>query len=189
MRVIAGELRGRTLRAVRGLKVRPSADRVKESLFNILAPRIADIRFLDLFAGTGSIGIEALSRGVAEVVFVEQDRDALRCLKRNLEVCRLELGFEVIPQPVSRALREMDAEGRVFNMVFLDPPYQADLYASTLDLLGAGDLVAADGWVIAEHDRRLELANEYGKLCRFRTRLIGDTALSFYRGGAEEEDG
>jgi 16S rRNA (guanine966-N2)-methyltransferase len=181
MRVIAGKLRGRTLLAVRGLKVRPSSDRVKESLFNILAPRIVDVRFLDLFAGTGSIGIEALSRGVTEVVFVEQDRDAIRCLQRNLEICRLEQGFEVIRQPVTRALREMDAEGRVYDLVFLDPPYQADLYSSAMELLGAGNLVAADGWVIAEHDRRLELADQYGKLRGFRTQFIGDTALSFYR--------
>jgi 16S rRNA G966 N2-methylase RsmD len=83
----------------------------------------------------------------------------------------------------------MDAQGRVFNMVFLDPPYQAALYSSTLDLLGAGNLVAADGWAIAEHDRRLELANGYGRLRRFRIQRIGDTALSFYSGEAEEDDG
>lgn len=188
MRVIAGRFRGRTLHAVRGLKVRPSADRVKESLFNILAPRITGARFLDLFAGTGSIGIEALSRGAAEALFVEQDRDALRCLQRNLEACRLERGFEVIRQPVARALRELEAQECRFDLVFLDPPYQADLYSSTLELLGAGNLVAADGWVIAEHDRRMELAAEYGCLSMFRTRQTGDTALSFFSHAAEEGD-
>ena len=186
MRVIAGRFRGRTLRAVRGLKVRPSSDRVKESLFNILAPRIADIRFLDLFAGTGSIGIEALSRGAAEVIFVEQDRDALRCLQRNLEICRLEKGLEVFRQPVSRTLRELETLGRTFDLIFLDPPYQADLYASTLDHLGTGKLLIPNGWVIAEHDRRLELEVGYGRLGRFRTQRIGDTALSFFRLGAAE---
>ena len=178
MRIIAGSLRSRTLEAPPGLATRPTSDRLRETLFNVLAPRIQGSAFLDLYAGSGAVGIEALSRGVARVEFVERAPAALRVLRGNLEKLGLTAGFRIHAAPVGATLRRVGAPERrpePYEVVFLDPPYDAaQEYAATLGLLGV------DALVIAEHRRKERLEDRYGSLARTRLLEQGDAALSFY---------
>jgi 16S rRNA (guanine(966)-N(2))-methyltransferase RsmD len=192
MRIIAGEFRSRTLEAPAGLATRPTSDRLRETLFNVLAPRIRGAVFLDLYAGSGAVGMEALSRGAASVDFVERAPAALKALRANLEKLGLTAGFRVHAISVGAWLRKF-AKGAgagsklgapaAFDLVFLDPPYDAgEEYAATLGLLGAttGGLLAAGALVIAEHRRKERLGERYGGLGRVRLLEQGDAALSFY---------
>jgi 16S rRNA (guanine(966)-N(2))-methyltransferase RsmD len=186
MRIIAGSLRSRTLVAPPGLATRPTSDRLRETLFNVLAPRIQGAAFLDLYAGSGAVGIEALSRGVARVEFVERAPAALRVLRGNLEKLGLTAGFRIHAAPVGATLRRVGAPERrpePYEVVFLDPPYDAaQEYAATLGLLGgsASGLLGVDALVIAEHRRKERLEDRYGSLARTRLLEQGDAALSFY---------
>ena len=181
MRVITGKFKGRRLRAPAGLAVRPTGDRVKESLFNILAERTSGSTWLDLFAGTGAMGIEALSRGACRVVFVESQPEAYRALEYNIAHCRIQEGCVLIQSDIRRALRQCQKAGWTFNIIFLDPPYQSDLYETTLNDLAAGPLVAPEGLVIAEHHRKIPLRDAYGPLRRTQTRTYGTTEVSIYQ--------
>ena len=141
MRVIAGSLRSRTLQAPPGLATRPTSDRLRETLFNVLAPRIAGAQFLDLYAGSGAVGIEALSRGAGRVVFVERAHGPLKVLRANLSHLGLKEGAEVYAGVVSAFLRS--GAGGGFDVVFLDPPYDAEAeYGTALGLLGAAEIHA-----------------------------------------------
>lgn len=201
MRVIAGRFRSRTLAAPAGLATRPTSDRLRETLFNVLAPRIEGARFLDLYAGSGAVGIEALSRGAEQVVFVEKAPAALKVLRANLERLEIRDGFSVQAMAVGTFLkRELRIPPRSpnardwghprpagsgaggFDVVFLDPPYEAEgEYAATLGILGhAAGLLARGAVVIAEHRRKFRLDEEYGSLKRTRLLEQGDAALSFY---------
>jgi len=181
MRVIAGLFRSRTLQAPAGLATRPTSDRLRETLFNVLAPRIEGARFLDLYAGSGAVGIEALSRGAAEVVFVERADGALKVLRANLARLGLTERLRVVPGSVAGFLRSAGEQAQ-FDVVFLDPPYDAaDEYAVVLDSLGRPAGLLADGaMVIAEHRRKEKLEDGYGALRRTRLLQQGDAALSFY---------
>ncbi|OUN01547.1 MAG: 16S rRNA (guanine(966)-N(2))-methyltransferase RsmD [Firmicutes bacterium ZCTH02-B6] len=183
MRVIGGRCRGMRLQPVPGTTTRPTADRVKESLFNILAPWVADARVLDLFAGTGALGIEALSRGAREAVFVERDAQALRVLRANLRHTKLEELAEIRAGDVARELLRLGSQGRAFDLVFLDPPYRQGLVPPTLASLAANGLVAPGGWIVVEHDGREEMPEQAANLARVRTVRYGDTALTFFRPG------
>jgi 16S rRNA (guanine(966)-N(2))-methyltransferase RsmD len=188
MRVIAGSLRSRTLAAPPGLATRPTSDRLRETLFNVLAPRIQCAEFLDLYAGSGAVGIEALSRGAVRVEFVERAPAALKVLRGNLGKLGLTAGFRVHAAAVGATLRKMRSHsapsgGTSFDLVFLDPPYDAaEEYAATLGLLGgsAAELLADGALVIAEHRRKERLEDHYGSLARTRLLEQGDAALSFY---------
>src|SRR5438132_10314535 len=186
MRIIAGKYRSRILKSVKGLALRPTSDRLRETLFNVLAPSIAGSRFVDLFAGTGAIGIEALSRGAAEVVFIENHASAATLIRRNLESLSINSGVTVLPVDALRGLatlatRKMEAAPG-FDYVFLDPPYAAaEDYSRVLEFLGSADLLAPGGVVVAEHRRNFDLPEEPGALRRFRVLRQGDAALSFYR--------
>jgi 16S rRNA (guanine966-N2)-methyltransferase len=194
MRIIAGFFRSRTLQAPAGLATRPTSDRLRETLFNVLAPRIRDAVFLDLYAGSGAVGMEALSRGAARVTFVERAPAALRVLRANLEHLGLSEGFRISPGSVGAFLRRAEA-GMEFDLVFLDPPYDAaSEYAATLGLLGgaATAVLAPGAGVVAEHRRKERLEDRYGNLSRTRLLEQGDAALSFYAvssTGAKEMDG
>src|SRR3981189_499691 len=186
MRVIAGTYRSRILKSLRGLALRPTSDRLRETLFNVLAPNIAGSRFVDLFAGTGAIGIEALSRGAAEVVFIENHAPAATLIRRNLESLGINTGATVLAVDALRGLamlatQKMEAAPR-FDHVFLDPPYAAaEEYARVLEFLGSATLLAPGAIVVAEHRRNFDLCEEAGTLRRFRVLRQGDAALSFYR--------
>jgi len=186
MRVIAGTLRRRTLEAPPGMATRPTSDRLRETLFNVLAPRIQGARFLDLYAGSGAVGIEAASRGAERVVLVERAATALKVLRANLENLGLRGGVRVEALSVAAFLKKVRPEsaGFVFDIVFMDPPYEADNeYALGLSLLGgeASRLLSQDAVVIAEHRRRENLDERYGVLERTRVLEQGDAGLSFYR--------
>jgi 16S rRNA (guanine(966)-N(2))-methyltransferase RsmD len=184
MRIIAGSYRSRALAAPPGLATRPTSDRLRETLFNVLAPRIQDAVFLDLYAGSGAVGIEALSRGAARVEFVERAPAALAVLSANLAKLGVTAGFRVHNRSVGAFLQRPRLEdGAGFDLVFLDPPYDADReYAVTMGLLGgdSASVLARGAVVIAEHRRKEKLEERYGTIERTRLLEQGDAALSFY---------
>jgi 16S rRNA (guanine966-N2)-methyltransferase len=192
MRVISGMFRSRRLKAPPGLDTRPTSDRLRETLFNVLAPRIAGAAFLDLYAGSGAVGIEAISRGAAHVIFVERDPAPARALRANLESLGIAGGFRIHAGSVKTFLqkRAVGAGPKPDrnNIVFLDPPWDAaGEYESTLNLLGgpAAAHLAPDALVIAEHRHKQPLAASYGSLSRTRLLEQGDAALSFYSAEAK----
>jgi 16S rRNA (guanine(966)-N(2))-methyltransferase RsmD len=196
MRIIAGSLRSRSLEAPPGLATRPTSDRLRETLFNVLAPRIKGAAFLDLYAGSGAVGMEALSRGAASVDFVEKAPAALKVLRSNLERLGLTAGFCIHAAAVGATLRKMqtvpkpepDEKRKRYEVVFLDPPWDAaPEYAATLRLLGgaAACLLGDGALVIAEHRRKEHLEDRYGLLARTRLLEQGDAALSFYATGSQ----
>jgi 16S rRNA (guanine966-N2)-methyltransferase len=184
MRVIGGTLRRRVLGAPPGLSTRPTSDRLRETLFNVLAPRIDGAIFVDLYAGSGAVGIEAASRGAGKVVLVERAPQALRVLNDNLEKLGLRGEVRVEAASVATFLRRgLRDPAMQFDLVFLDPPYDAtEEYAHALGLLGGESkgLLAEDALVIAEHRRKEPLEERYGALARTRLLEQGDAALSLY---------
>ncbi len=186
MRVIAGTYRSRILKSLKGLALRPTSDRLRETLFNVLASNISGSRFVDLFAGTGAIGIEALSRGAAEVVFIENHAPAVTLIRRNLESLGITSAVTLLSVDALRGLAMLAARKNsgapAFDHIFLDPPYAAaEDYSRVLEFLGSADLLALGGMVVAEHRRNFDLPEEPGALKRFRVLRQGDAALSFYR--------
>ncbi len=182
MRIIAGTLRSRRLEAPAGLATRPTSDRLRETLFNVLAPRIDGAAFLDLYAGSGAVGLEALSRGAARVDFVERAPAALEILRANVSRLGITDGYRVHAGSV-RTVLDRIAKSAAFDLVFLDPPYEAAQdYTATLEMLGgkATGLLAAGAMVIAEHRRKERLEDQYAGLARTRLLEQGDAALSFY---------
>ncbi|HEX5430484.1 MAG TPA: 16S rRNA (guanine(966)-N(2))-methyltransferase RsmD [Bryobacteraceae bacterium] len=176
MRVIAGQFRSRPLKSLPGLDTRPTPDRLRETLFDVLAPRIQGAIFADLYAGTGAVGIEALSRGAKKTIFVESNRSAVRVIRENLKSLELRDCAEVRHRPAISALPEIRAD-----IVFLDPPYRLEReYFSALEMLGQRGPGLEPGLVIAQHDARLVLAESYTKLRRTRELKQGDNVLSFY---------
>jgi len=188
MRVIAGQFRSRALVAPRGRDTRPTSDRLRETLFNVLTPRVEGAVFVDLFAGSGAVGIEALSRGAREAVFVEQAEPALKAIRTNVAALGIRGGYVLEARGVAAVLKRLASSGRAADIIFLDPPYEdAGAYESTLGLLGgeSSELLARDSIVIAEHAKKDDLAERYGKLLRYRVLKQGDAALSFYRPGED----
>jgi len=175
MRVIAGTLKGRRLKAPTWDGLRPTSDKLRETLFNILAPRMAGARVLDAYAGTGAVGIEALSRGAAAVTFVERDRRAQALIAENLAHCGVADGYVIIRASVARAVAGLLADS--FDIMIFDPPY--DERADDL-LAAAGEHLAADGVLVLEHARRVASPERAGRLCRSREVHAGDSSLSFY---------
>jgi 16S rRNA (guanine966-N2)-methyltransferase len=180
MRVIAGIYKGRRLKALDGIHVRPTSDRLRETLFNILAPRIDGARFLDLCAGTGAVGIEALSRGAAEATFVEVSRRAAATISENLRHCGIGREGRVIPRDVLAALRYCSTHALQFDIVYFDPPYDSPLYSSVLWALARDGALASGGIVIAEHRRGVALSPSYDQLRPYRELVQGDAVLTFY---------
>lgn len=187
MRVIAGIYRSRPLGAPRGLGTRPTSDRLRETLFNVIAPLIEGAAFADLYAGTGAVGIEALSRGAAHVTFVESGSAAIEALRANVASLRIPAQQMLLEQrSVPVALRNLARRTSTFSLVYLDPPWEdAAAYRQAMTLLGDPEspLLAANARVIAEHARRSSEppAESYGALRRYRLLEQGDAALSFYR--------
>lgn len=181
MRVIAGDARGQRLKAPKGSSVRPTADRVKESLFNILRSELAGARVLDLFAGTGSLAIEALSRGATEALLVDSSAISAKLIRDNLRRLGLTRSARVIMAPVRRALNSIASQGRPFDIIFLDPPYGEELLPQTIEIIAREKLLGPSGVIVAEHSTRDALQERYGPLERVDQRRYGDTRLSFYR--------
>ncbi len=187
MRVIGGTYRSRRLIAPRGLATRPTSDRLRETLFNVLAPRIEGSVFADLYAGSGAVGIEALSRGARLVYFADNAAPAVSAIRENLAALEIRSGFKIESGTVSSALRRLSESrpGERCTIIFLDPPYAAaDAYEHTLATIGqqADSLLTPSGIVIAEHGRKMHppLPESYGPLQRYRVLEQGDAGLSFY---------
>jgi 16S rRNA (guanine966-N2)-methyltransferase len=184
MRVIAGQYRSRPLKSLPGMELRPTSDRLRETLFNVLASArtLEASVWLDLFAGTGAVGIEALSRGARQVYFVESERKHARLIRGNLQVLKIGDSFEVYESDVMSALRGLESSGVRCDFCFLDPPYQMrGAYERTLEFLGESRMVGAATIVIAEHEKRFELRQKFGALERYRKIVQGDAGLSLYR--------
>lgn len=179
MRIIAGTHKGRTLKAPTWNGLRPTSDRLRETLFNVLAPRIRGARVLDVYAGTGAVGIEALSRGAAHVTFVESDRRAQDLTAGNLERCGIADGYAIIRATAGRAFETLRRSPSFvpFDIILLDPPYD---HPAAEALTGVDALVAPEGLVVFEHARRAPVPNEVGRLVLTRDLVSGDSALAFY---------
>jgi 16S rRNA (guanine(966)-N(2))-methyltransferase RsmD len=192
MRVIAGKYRSRPLHSLRGMDVRPTSDRLRETLFNVLTAgnpsALAGSVWLDLYAGTGAVGIEALSRGAKEVHFVESSAAAAEAIRKNLQSLGVEKGFKILHEDLPRAFWRMERQRVTADVVFLDPPYRMkDAYSTTLRALADSSLIWAMSVVIAEHDKKFDPGAEFGPLRRFRFLGQGSAALSFYRLGTGSE--
>lgn len=182
MRVIAGKYRSRRLAAPEGMQTRPTSDRLRETLFNVVAPSVVDSVWLDLFAGSGAVGIEALSRGARTVYFVEAAPRAARAIRDNLATLGIEDGFEVIERDAATALRMLDAQAVACDFCFLDPPYRKlDDYEQVLGFLSQSRILKPESLVIAEHDKHFDPGEAFGALRRQRVLRQGDAVLSFYR--------
>lgn len=182
MRIIAGQLKGRTLKPPAWTGLRPTSDRLRETLFNVLAPRLPGSRFLDVFAGTGAVGIEALSRGARAVTFVEADRRAQALIDENLRRCGVSEGCAIIRAAAPQALeRLVGSPGfEPFDLVFLDPPYDRPPADILTEIAALDGLVRPDGLVVMEHARRTATPERVGALLRQRLLPSGDSALAFY---------
>ncbi|MBM4284487.1 MAG: 16S rRNA (guanine(966)-N(2))-methyltransferase RsmD [Deltaproteobacteria bacterium] len=180
MRIIAGHLKGRRLAPVKG-RTRPTGAKVREAIFNILGEAVAGVRVLDLFAGTGALGLEALSRGAQEAVFVEDHPAALAALRRNLEELAVRSQARVLALPVRTALKKLSRGRERFGLVFLDPPYDQGLLAPALQALVTAGVLAPGAWVAAEMSSREEAPVLPGALSLVETRRYGDTQVAFYR--------
>jgi len=186
MRIIAGKFRSRRLASLKGDEIRPTSDRMRETLFNVLTAgnpsALEGSVWLDLFAGTGAVGIEALSRGAAMVYFVDSSKDAVELIRRNLHPLGVRGSFQVFQQKAEPAISALDRQQLRPDFIFLDPPYALrEAYQTTLEALGNSALTEK-ALVIAEHERKNHLAEEYGDLRKIRKLEQADAALSFYRG-------
>lgn len=179
MRIIAGRLRSRKLSAPAGMDVRPTSDRLRETLFNILGADIEGSRFLDLYAGSGAVGIEALSRGAHEAVLVESHKKAARAIRANIDSLGISGEVQLIETEAAKVLQTLTG---TFDFVFLDPPWSMHAeYDRSLNALARASLLAPQAIVIAEHEKRFTLSEDNGTLHCYRRLAQGDAALSFYK--------
>lgn len=186
MRVITGIAKGRPLKTVKGREVRPTADRVKESLFNVIGGRVVDAVFLDLFAGSGAVGIEALSRGARSCVFVELMTPHLKVVEENLANTQLKERAELLRRDARAAVADLGQRQRRFDLIFVDPPYGQELVPVCLELIAEHGLLAEDGWIICEHYKKDPVPDLAGGLTKFRELVFGETVLSIYRANIPE---
>ncbi|MGO0061795.1 16S rRNA (guanine(966)-N(2))-methyltransferase RsmD [Brevibacillus fluminis] len=181
MRVIAGEFKGRALAAVPGKGTRPTTDKVKESIFSMIGPYFSGGIALDLYAGTGGLGIEALSRGVERVIFVDADAKAVSVIKGNLEKVQATDKAEVYRNDAARALKALTKRDVKFSVVFLDPPYAYQKIAAEMAILQDTGLLADGCWIVAEHDAEFKLGAQIADCVLQKQATYGDTTISIYR--------
>ena len=182
MRIIAGALKGRALVAPRGPDTRPTADQVRIALMDTLMPYLDGARFLDVYAGAGTVGLEALSRGAAHATFVERDPRAVKALRDNVKALGVGAQVRVLATGVAGGLERLAGEGASFDLVFLDPPYDVDP-APALERIEAGGLAPPPARVILQHFTKQPPPDAVGALRAYRTRRFGETMLTFFRGG------
>lgn len=184
MRVIAGKYKGRQLTSPKGTDVRPTSDRVKESVFSIIHERIIDTNFLDLCAGTGNIGIEALSRGAKHVSFLENNRSCIRLIEQNLQVFGLDQNkseVQLIHVDVLHGINQFYQNSATFEHIYFDPPYDSNLYKRCLSHISDTCILETSGILLVEHRKQTDLPILSGKLFCYRKKQYGDTCISFYR--------
>ncbi|KPC74901.1 DNA methyltransferase [Thermoactinomyces vulgaris] len=187
MRIIAGNRKGTRLKMVPGQHVRPTADRVKESLFSVIGPFFDGGYALDLFAGTGSLGLEALSRGMERAFFVDQSRTSCETVRANAALAKLSDQVEIMRRDARAALKTLNERGIRFDIIFLDPPYHKQLLIPALTEIAELGLVAEEGVVVAEHPSQFSMPEKVGRLTSFRSLSYGDVAMTLYT--PEEKEG
>lgn len=181
MRITAGEHRGRRLRSPKGWGTRPTSDLLRQAIFNVVGARVACARVLDLFAGTGALGVEALSRGAAEATFVEQDRAALASLRANLADLRLSARARILPRDALAVLTALARAGERYDCVFLDPPYAGDLALQCVERLAPGQILSENAVLLVQAFHKTDLPERAGTLSRAWQRRYGETRLTLYR--------
>ncbi|NLY70634.1 MAG: 16S rRNA (guanine(966)-N(2))-methyltransferase RsmD [Clostridiales bacterium] len=184
MRIIAGELKGRHLTSPTDDRIRPTADKVKESIFNMIAPYVPDSIVLDLFAGTGGLGLEAVSRGAKTVYFVDNSRASLRIINKNISDCRVENRCKVISGDWEHAIKEIPEPA---DIIVLDPPYQLGLIEKCINKIIELDLISEDGLIVAEHASEESLPDKIGNLTKIKNKKYGSVSITIYT-SMEEND-
>lgn len=178
MRIISGRERGRVLKTLEGEHTRPTAEKVKEAIFSIIQFEIEGRRVLDLFAGSGQLGLEALSRGARECVFVENDRQAMQIVRDNAEKCRFTEQSKFLQADYTAALKRSEEK---YDIIFIDPPYQSDYYQKALELISGFDILGIHGIILVESESDLVLPDEAGVLKKGREYRYGRTKVTLYR--------
>lgn len=180
MRVVSGSRKGKSLKAVPGNSTRPTTDKVKEAIFNMIGPYFDGGTGLDLFAGSGGLGIEALSRGLEKVIFVDRDRMAIQTIYDNIDACDLREQAEVYRNDAERAIKAVLKREIVFDLVFLDPPYKKQQIVKLIEMLDAAGLLENSGKIVCEHGSDVSLPDEAGSLVRTKKESYGIIAVSIY---------
>ncbi|MFZ3588043.1 16S rRNA (guanine(966)-N(2))-methyltransferase RsmD [Bacillus sp. DJP31] len=180
MRVVSGICKGHPLKAVPGRSTRPTTDKVKESIFSMIGPYFEGGIGLDLFGGSGGLGIEALSRGMEKFIFVDVDQKAFQTIKANVEACRLTEQVEIYRNDAERAIKALIKREVEFDLIFLDPPYHNQKLKALISILDANRLVKNSGTIVVEHAAEIELPDNFGLLTRKRLENYGITAISIY---------
>jgi len=183
LRIISGEHKGRTIKTIPGRDTRPTTDRVKEALFNIIQNKLFGSQILDLYSGTGNLGLEALSRGAENVVFVEKSPAALKVLHENCHCMNYTENVKILPYDVKKALVFLSKHGCIFDIVFMDPPYDKGFEVPTIQSIDEHNLLNSEGIIIVEHLLLNNLPSHIGSFSRYDHRKYGKTAISFYRKG------
>ncbi|MBE6183676.1 16S rRNA (guanine(966)-N(2))-methyltransferase RsmD [Heyndrickxia ginsengihumi] len=189
MRVISGKQKGKILNAVPGMGTRPTTDKVKEAIFNMIGPYFSKGIGLDLFAGSGGLGIEALSRGMEKIIFIDRDFQAVQTIKTNLQKCGLESKSEVFRNNAERALKAVVKRNMVFDVVFLDPPYKKQKLVEILSFLAEQHLLSENGYVVCEHAVEIELPEEVSSLTIYKQAKYGITGITIYIHRGDNGDG
>lgn len=186
MRIIAGKAKGKKLKAPPGLNTRPITDMIKEALFNIWGPKITGARFLDLFAGSGSVGIEALSRGAAEVLFVDKAAPAVRVIRENLSHCGFMEHYQVYQADVFRVLTSLGKQGEKFDLIYIDPPFdQIELFNQVMAVINDIDIMAPNAELVLRTPRKMDMIS-WPNLIKFQLRSYGESSLHYYCEPEEE---
>ena len=187
MRIIAGEHRGRIIKMPKGVATRPTQDRVREAIFNVIREKVPEARVLDLYAGSGAFGMEALSRGAQSAIFIDNNINSIKAIKANLSL----LGYQapraqVFKKDGVKAIEGFKKEGLVFDIIFMDPPYHKGAAKNALIKISACDILAHRGFVVAEHFTKDAMPDEAGRLKLLKRKKYGDTVVSFYNGRHEK---
>lgn len=182
MRVIAGKAKGRVLVAPEGMNTRPIMAKMKEALFSSWQFNIYDARFLDLFAGSGSMGIEAMSRGAKHVAFVEHDKAAIDVIKKNLNTCKFTDGVDVFQDDVFQRLKWFQTTGQKFDIIYIDPPFTVDsIFIPVMEAVAETEVLDADGTLAIRTLKEKEMPETFGKLSKYKKKVYGISAIHFYR--------
>ncbi len=181
MRVISGSAKGRRLKTVSGDMTRPTTDKIKESIFNIISPYLGSGNVLDLYAGSGALGIEALSRGMSKAVFVDKDWKCVEIIKNNIDLCNFFEVTEVYRNDALRALNILFKRGMQFELIFLDPPYKTNNYQLVLNFLAENNLLSKQGIIVVEHDVKMSLPSKIGVLTLIKNVNYGNTGVTIYQ--------
>ncbi len=189
MRIISGKCKGRKLKSVPGNTTRPTTDKIKERIFNIVGPYFTGGIGLDLFAGSGGLGLEALSRGLDQMIFVDRDKQSFQTIKFNITQCEMEDRSEVYRNDAERALKALVKRGIIFDYIFLDPPYKKKTFTNLLEMIEQGCLLTKLGTIICEHSSDIQLPDQLGKLKQIRSGHYGTSRLTFYQIKQQENEG